>query len=155
MFVASCWIVYPLRTYLAVLEIERIGYEKSIRFSSHNLSYVDEFISNVQFLRNYQCALMRDAVKQTERRRCHIHLSIAYHNVAIASKAFEAPVSMNILVICIQEISVANHKIEYGIPIAIRLGRIPAEHIIYRATIMITGGHLAVAVVCDFTPGVS
>lgn len=155
MFIASCWIIHPSRTYLAIPKIKRIGYEESIRFSSDDLSYLDVLASSVRVLRNYQCALMCNTIKQTERRGCHVHLSVAYHDVAITPKAFDAPVPMDILVVCIEKVPVADHQVEYRIPVAVRLGWVPAEHVVYRATIMITGRHLAVAVVRHLTARVS
>lgn len=62
---------------------------------------------------------------------------------------------MNILVICIEKVSMANHQIKYRITVAIRLGWVSAEHILDRATIMITGRHLTVAVVSHLTTGIS
>ncbi len=97
-------------------------------------------------------AQMSGSAREPKGRGGNIHFPVSNQNVSIAAKATNAAVFMNVFVICVQKISVAYHKIKHRITIAIRFRRIAPENVKNGASVMLSTGNLAVAVVICFPP---
>jgi len=82
--------------------------------------------------------VVRCAGRQAKRRGSNIHFAIANHDVAVAAKAFYTFVFVNVIVVSVKEVTVANHKVEHRIRVAIRIGWVATEDIENGATIVTT-----------------
>ena len=77
------------------------------------------------------------ALGQVERSRRDIHLPVANHDVAVAAKAFYALVLVNVIVVGVQEIAVANHEVDDRIAVAVRLIRLDnARNVVNRSPVV-------------------
>ena len=94
---------------------------------------------------------MRHPGNQTERCQGNIHLSIPDHDISVAAKPLDAFVLVNIIMVGVQEITMANHQIQHWISITIRYGGITPKNIEDDPSIVVTGGNLTIAVIADFT----
>jgi hypothetical protein len=92
---------------------------------------------------------------QCKRGGSNVHFPVADKNVTVASKSSEALISVNIGVVGIQKTSMTNYKIEYWIPIAVRINRISPENVVDLASIVFAQRNLAIAIVVSFAARVA
>src|SRR5207249_10796927 len=70
----------------------------------------------------------------------------------IAAKALHTFVFMNVIVVGVEKIAVANDEIEHRIRIAVRLGGVTTEDVEYGPPVVTAGRNLTVAIVVGLTP---
>ena len=90
--------------------------------------------------------MMRHAIDQMKRSRNDVHFPISDHQVAVASESLDVFVLVLVFVIGIQEIAVAQHKIDDRVAVAVRLFWVSAEDVINRTSVVEAGGNLTVGV---------
>lgn len=90
--------------------------------------------------------MVSDPVREAEGGGDNVHLSVADEDVAVGPEALDALVLVYVLVVGIEEVTVADDEVEDWIAVAVRLLGVAAEDVVDGAAVVEARGRLAVAV---------
>src|SRR6266850_1395813 len=140
-------------------KVKRVADNERVRFDA--CKFADNHKARVgsKVLRHDERNQSSGALGEGKRGRSDIHFSVADHDVAVGPKSLHALVLVNVLVVSVQEIAVADNQIDHGIlsaPVALigirrHIRRITPKQVEDLPPVVVSGRHLAIGVVVTLT----
>jgi len=127
------------------LQVESVLGYHLLRLDPIDLPDEPEAVIDLFVGQQYERHLPVDPVQQAEGRWSDVHLAVPDEDVAVAPEPAEALVLVDVVVACVQEVPMANHKVKHWVCLFLAF-RVAPKHVVDGTTVVEPSADLAVAV---------